>query len=178
MDTPRRIKAKPLSVNRCWQGKRFKTKEYKDYEQQIRAILPDDVEVPEGKLSLKITWGLSSRLSDWDNPVKPFQDIIQKHYGFDDRYVYVAHVNKVDVKRGEEFIEFQIKEYTEEDVMISLTNGEARFLEEVLEDMQLLIENGEDFVDDVGERVTQALDMIHACNVYDESKMLEETPSE
>ena len=35
-----RLDIKPLSVNRCWKGKRFKTKEYKRYERDCLLILP------------------------------------------------------------------------------------------------------------------------------------------
>lgn len=178
MESTRIITIRPLSVNKCWQGRRFKTPTYKAYEQQVLELLPDDVVIPEGKLTLFIRWGLSSKLSDWDNPVKPFQDILQKKYEFDDRYIYLAIVEKTDVPRGEEFIEFKIKEYSEDDVMITLTNLEARYIEEILEDVLQLIRNGDDFVDDQEERVEEALQIIHACNIYDLNKMLEGVESE
>lgn len=103
-----KVNIKPLSVNQAWQGKRFKTPAYKAYEQELLLKLKP-VDVPEGKLKLIATFGLSSKLSDWDNPVKPFQDCLQKKYGFDDRRIYKAIIEKVDVKKGEEFIEFEIR---------------------------------------------------------------------
>lgn len=178
MESTRIIKIKPLSVNKCWQGRRFKTPTYKAYEKQVMALLPDDIQVPEGKLSLFIRWGLSSKLSDWDNPVKPFQDILQKHYEFDDRYIYLAMIEKIDVDKGEEFIEFQLKGHTEDDVMIVLTKLESRILEETLEDMLEMIKNGEDFVDDISERVAVSLNIIRSCNIVEERKILEELDEE
>ena len=103
----KRLDIKPLSVNECWQGKRFKTKKYKQYEKDCLLILPY-LEVPEGELIVKYTFGFSSILSDWDNPIKPFQDILQKKYNFDDKYIVKAIVEKVKVKKGKEFIEFSI----------------------------------------------------------------------
>jgi len=106
---------KPLSVNRCWQGRRFKTPEYKKYEAKIVELLPENLEIPSGPLQITLIWGVSSSLSDWDNPIKPFQDILQMYYQFNDRDIYRATVIKQLVKKGEEFIEFIIEEYNEKE---------------------------------------------------------------
>ena len=103
-----KVRIKPLSVNQCWQGKRFKTPKYKDYEEELLWILPP-LDIPNVPLSVFYRFGVSSKLSDWDNPIKPFQDIMQKKYGFDDRNIFQATVEKVLVKKGEEFIEFELK---------------------------------------------------------------------
>jgi Holliday junction resolvase RusA-like endonuclease len=103
------IKVKPISVNRCWQGKRFKTQDYKAYEQEVMYLLPQ-LEIPQGKLYIKYIFGLSSKNSDIDNPVKPFTDILQKKYGFNDRQIYKMELEKEDVKKGEEFIKFLLEE--------------------------------------------------------------------
>jgi len=102
------VKVKPLSVNQVWQGKRFKTKAYKDYEKEILLSLKP-MEVKSGKLSLFLRFGLSSKNADIDNPVKPFVDCLQKRYGFNDRHIYKLEVEKVDVAKGQEFIEFELK---------------------------------------------------------------------
>jgi len=73
-------------------------------------MLPKKIDIPEGKLKLVLEFGVSSKLADWDNPIKPFQDILQKKYGFNDNRVYEAIVKKVDVKKGEEFISFEFIE--------------------------------------------------------------------
>jgi Holliday junction resolvase RusA-like endonuclease len=105
-----RVNIKPLSVNQVWQGRRFKTPIYKKYENELLFMLPK-MKIPEGKLELTIVFGFSSSSSDWDNPIKPFQDILQKRYSFNDSRVYKATIIKEIVKKGEEFIEFNIKEY-------------------------------------------------------------------
>ena len=64
---------------------------------------------PNGKLKLSITFGLSNKMSDIDNPVKPFVDILQKKYGFNDRDIYEMSLKKDIVKKGEEYIKWSIK---------------------------------------------------------------------
>lgn len=103
-----RVGIKPLSVNQCWQGRRFKTPRYKSFEKQVLMMLPNDLIIPSGKLKIILKWGFSSKASDWDNPIKPFQDILQKKYDFNDSRVFEAIVKKEVVKKGNEFIEFEI----------------------------------------------------------------------
>jgi len=103
-----RIDIKPLSVNQCWQGKRFKTPKYKAYESELLLRLKP-IKLPPPPYDIYFKFGFSSKLSDWDNPIKPFQDILQKRYDFNDRDVFKATVEKELVKKGNEFIEFSIK---------------------------------------------------------------------
>ena len=104
-----RIEIKPLSVNQCWQGKRFKTPNYKKFEKEVLLLLPNNYKVPPGDLKITLKWGFSSKLSDWDNPIKPFQDILQKKYDFNDSRIFKATVEKEIVKKGNEYIEFKIE---------------------------------------------------------------------
>jgi Holliday junction resolvase RusA-like endonuclease len=103
-----RIDIKPLSVNKVWQGRRFKTVCYKEYEEELLYRLPE-LEIPEGKLDITLIWGFSSKASDIDNPTKPFLDVLQKKYDFDDKRIYRLALEKEDVKKGEDFIDFSIK---------------------------------------------------------------------
>ena len=105
-----RIKIKPLSVNQCWQGKRFKTPKYKQYESDVLILLPK-TKIPNGKLSVSIKVGFSSHLSDIDNMAKPFIDILQKKYFFNDSMIYKLILEKEIVKKGEEYINFGINQY-------------------------------------------------------------------
>ena len=109
-----RIDIKPLSVNDAYRGRRFKTPEYKQYEHDLMLLLPKELEIPEGKLQVHFKFGLSSKLADYDNPVKALQDIISMKYGFNDNRIYKGTTEKVDVKKGNEFIEFVMQEYYEE----------------------------------------------------------------
>ena len=102
------IHRKPLSVNACWQGKRFKTPLYKEYEKEILELLPDKYEIPQGDLQVRYEFGLNT-MADWDNPVKPLQDILQKKYDFDDRRIMKAEVIKKVVKKGDGYFNFEIR---------------------------------------------------------------------
>ena len=104
-----KIDLKPLSINQAWQGKRFKTKLYKQYCKDLSRILPA-LKIPEGKLITYLEFGLSNSCADWDNFIKAAQDIISKKYGFSDRLIYQAIVSKTIVKKGHEYIKFN---YTE-----------------------------------------------------------------
>lgn len=109
-----KIDLKPLSVNECWRGRRFKTVSYLKYQTDMLFLLPNDLVIPEGPLSVSYEFGFSSRASDIDNPVKPFQDILQKRYKFDDKLIFEMHVKKTKVPKGKEYVKFQIKTYENE----------------------------------------------------------------
>lgn len=104
------VKIKPLTVNWAWNGRRFKSNKYKAYETELFYLLPP-FKVPEGKLQVHYIFGLSSKNADYDNCIKQFQDIASKKYGFNDNKIYKAIIEKVDTKKGEEFIKFKIEEY-------------------------------------------------------------------
>ena len=104
-----KIDIKPLSVNKAWKGKRFKTNEYRKYEKNLILLLPKQ-KIGDGYLSLDVEFGFSSMASDLDNPLKPFIDVIQKKYGFNDKQIFKLFVTKTLVKKGKEFIQFKIKE--------------------------------------------------------------------
>jgi len=108
-----RLDIKPLSVNKAWQGKRFKTKEYNVYIANVLAILRPCV-IPGGYLDLYLKFGFSSKASDFDNPVKCFVDCLQKKYGFNDNKIKRCVIEVEHVKKGHEFIEWSIKEIISE----------------------------------------------------------------
>ena len=105
------LNVKPLSVNQCWQGRRFKTKAYKQYEKALLALLPEIEFTYKDDLEINIVFGFSSKTADIDNPLKPVLDILQKKYGFNDRSVYRLTVDKVITKKKEEFISIKITDY-------------------------------------------------------------------
>ncbi len=104
-----KIKIKPLSVNECWQGRRFKTPKYKSYERELLLKLNPQT-IQYNHIGIDIVFGVSSKLMDIDNGLKPLLDILQKKYMFNDRDIYELNVRKEIVKKGNEFIEFKIKE--------------------------------------------------------------------
>jgi len=107
-----RIQIKALSANSGWQGRRFKNKNYKDYEREVLYLLPKRLmDMPTGKLELNLIIGLSSRNADIDNCEKFFTDLLCLKYGFDDKWIYRLVIEREDVKKGQEFIDFLIKKY-------------------------------------------------------------------
>lgn len=102
------INEKPLSVNLAWQGKRFKTPRYKEYEKAVTLRMPAGKVDPDQMLRVEFFFGFSNKASDLDNPVKLLMDIAQKKYGFNDCNVFELNVRKCIVKKGEDFIQMGI----------------------------------------------------------------------
>lgn len=102
------IKIKPISVNQAWQGRRYKTTLYKNFQKTSLALMPKG-KLPEGKLKLTVSLGFSNSLSDLDNPIKTIIDTLQKKYGFNDRQLYEIHLYKNVVKKGQEYFTYQIE---------------------------------------------------------------------
>lgn len=107
-----KIDIKPLSVNEAWQGRRFKTQKYKEYERSLFYLLPKKIDIPLPPFQIYFKFGLSSSLADWDNPVKPTQDILSKKYSFNDKLIRKAIVETEIVEKGKEYLIFQIKSYS------------------------------------------------------------------
>lgn len=105
-----RIDIKALSSNQAWKGRRFRTDNYKSYEKELLLKLKP-MEIPDGKLELWINVGFSSKLSDIDNALKSFIDILQKKYDFNDNRIYKIVAEKCIVGKGEEYIGFGINCY-------------------------------------------------------------------
>lgn len=105
------LNIKPISVNSCWQGRRFSTPLYKEFQLHMARILPNiKLGLPPYKVCIE--FGLSSKLADLDNGVKPLLDCMVKKYDFDDRDIYELNLRKVIVSKGEEYIRFKIENLT------------------------------------------------------------------
>ena len=103
------INIKALSVNSCYQGKRFKNQLHKDYVKEVMSQLPIKfIGIPPYKLVIE--FGLSSKLQDLDNCIKVFQDCLTVKYNFNDREIYEIQANKYNVPKGSEYIKFDILE--------------------------------------------------------------------
>lgn len=101
------LKIKPLSLNNAYRGRRFATATLEAYKKSIHYLAPK-MTVPEGKLKIKYVFGVSSKSSDGDNLIKCFQDALADKYGFNDKKIYKWEVEKIDVKKGSEFVSFEI----------------------------------------------------------------------
>lgn len=104
------LSIKGLSLNHAYRGRRFITPELKQFKRDMMLILPK-MSIPVGKLQVVYRFGVSSKNSDADNLVKTCQDSLAECYGFNDKKIYHITVEKEDVVKGEEFIEFEIKSY-------------------------------------------------------------------
>lgn len=102
-----RINIKPISLNEAYRGRRFSTKELKQFKDDVYIQLPKLI-IPKGKLEIHYVFGVSSKRSDGDNLVKAIQDCIANAYGFNDCMIYKWRGEKVDVAKGKEFIEFEL----------------------------------------------------------------------
>ena len=106
-----RMFIKPFSVNGAWKGRRRRTDRYNSYEELLLFTLPN-FKIPKGRLSIEFEFGFKNNSSDVDNPIKPFLDILQKKYGFNDNMVYRIIANKIIVKSGSrEYVDFKISSY-------------------------------------------------------------------
>lgn len=105
-----RIRLKPFSVNDAWKGRRYRTDDYKDFAMVLPLCLPKRLVVPKGPLQIYFVFAFSNACADWDNPIKPTQDIIAKYYGFNDNRIARGLGDKMVVKKGQEYIDFQIME--------------------------------------------------------------------
>lgn len=100
---------KAISLNQAYRGRRFATSELKKFKEDIFLLLPKCSINIKGKLEVSYIFGISSRGSDGDNLIKAFQDCLAQAYGFNDNIIYKWKVEKVIVSKGEEYIEFFIK---------------------------------------------------------------------
>lgn len=102
-----RINIKPLSVNKAWQGRRFKTKEYIVYEKYLLLAMPMR-KLPLPPYHIDFEFGFSNMASDVDNPIKLISDILQKRYKFNDSKVTSIYAEKKIVKKGDEYFSVTI----------------------------------------------------------------------
>ena len=98
---------KPLSTNEAWQGRRFKTEKYKQFQTYVLLMLPNiSIVTPT---SLIVIFGFSNKAADIDNPLKMFIDCLAKRYDFNDKCLMHLDVTKKIVPKGCEYIAFSLK---------------------------------------------------------------------
>jgi len=101
------IKVPPLSVNKAWQGRRFKTQEYKKWEENALLTMPHYPKI-KGQVLVELHFYMRyPKKGDIDNPIKPALDLLtKKKWIEDDRLIYSLIVQKEQSK--EERIEVEI----------------------------------------------------------------------
>ena len=101
---------KPMSVNEARQGRRFKTKKYKNYREMLQTTLPYFKIPKDVPLKVRLVFAFSNSASDIDNPIKPVLDAIQDKYWINDKRVYALDVRKRIVARWNDYFYFDIME--------------------------------------------------------------------
>ena len=105
-----KIEVRPLSMNMAYRGgKRYKTPRYIQFKADCEKLLRP-MTIPGGELELHIQIGVSNKGFDLDNCLKPFIDILQKKYDFNDNRIYHIGAYKKIVPKGQEYISFDIFE--------------------------------------------------------------------
>ena len=104
------VPVEPLSINKAFQGKRFKTPIYKQFEKDcLKCLKP--IKLPQKPFEVHYEFGFSSKLADLGNPEKLVSDVLCKKYGFDDRDIYYMTLTKKIVAKGSEYFKFEIKHH-------------------------------------------------------------------
>jgi len=104
------VKVKPLSINQAYTGRRFATDKLKAFRKELGYALKP-IKLPNPFFEIAFVFGQSNPGADWDGAIKATQDIIAEKYGFNDKLIRKGTVEIVDVKKGQEFISFEIKHF-------------------------------------------------------------------
>lgn len=91
---------KPLSVNKAFQGKHFRTKECKIYEKTLKYLLPSK-KIKADYYKIAYTFYLKNfGNTDCDNLVKVLQDcMVKKGIISDDRRIVCYFIGKIPAKK-------------------------------------------------------------------------------
>lgn len=109
-----KIPIKPISINECWQGRRFKTNRYNNWRINFSCLLNGQKKYLSKNLKVKIFLYLKSiTRSDIDNFLKPIIDsLVKDKIIVDDRFIQELEVKKI--KSIQEYIEYEIIEEKKE----------------------------------------------------------------
>ena len=112
-----KLNIKPLSVNKAWQGRRFRSKEYNEFramllgdKRNIGLLFPYENLSYTGEIEIHYKFYLkNANKTDYDNLLKPLQDLLVEYKIIeDDRFITRAIIEKF--KSSEDRIEIFIKE--------------------------------------------------------------------
>lgn len=117
---------KPLSVNEVWQGRRYKTTKYKQYERDVLNLIKarciasstrEEFQMVRGQVSIILSFYVKNwKMCDVDNFVKPLLDIIVKAGLIeDDRLVMrLAMVKRPVANPAEQRVQIIISKYIDD----------------------------------------------------------------
>jgi len=101
---------KPLSVNKAYQGRRFKTKEHKNFCKNVGLLLSTyNKEQFKGLLHIEYRFFMKNfKMVDIDNLIKPIQDcLVANNIIEDDRFIVGMIASKYPAKHDK--IQIEIK---------------------------------------------------------------------
>jgi Holliday junction resolvase RusA-like endonuclease len=103
------VEVPPLSINKAWQGRRYKTPLYNDWLRHGLYTLPRS-DIILGSVEVWLTFGMRyPKKADVDNPIKCCLDLLVKRgYLEDDVQVQSLHVTKE--KAEKEYTKIKILE--------------------------------------------------------------------
>ena len=114
-----KLDVNPLSVNKAWQGRRFKSPDYKQFEKDVMRMLPISEEVKnKEEVFVHYVFHINNYGSaDTSNMEKTLTDMLVKRgYLLDDRYIRAIYQRKERVE-GMEWIDIHIEPYTGQDIL-------------------------------------------------------------
>lgn len=113
------VPLKPMSINVAWQGKRYKTKRYKNFEKAFfLSTSQPHTTIKEEVVVIYVFYLKYYGRTDVGNLEKPLSDLITKrNYIKDDRYIKSINLIKKRVKdKKEQRIDIYIEPYTEKGI--------------------------------------------------------------
>lgn len=116
-----KLEVNPLSVNKAFQGRRFKTPLYKSFENDVCRMLPVcSTQAIKEEVFVHYVYHIKNYYrADTFNLEKTLSDMLVKRgYILDDRYIRAGYQRKEKTLEGEsEWIEISIVPYTGQDIL-------------------------------------------------------------
>lgn len=114
------LKVNPLSNNKAWKGRRFKSSLYTQFEKDVVKMLPPSNDpVDKTEMFVHYVYHIKNYgMTDTANMEKVLTDMLVKRgYLLDDRYIRAIYQRKERLKAGEnEWIDIYITPYTGQDI--------------------------------------------------------------
>lgn len=116
-----KLNVSPLSVNKAWQGRRFKTDHYKQFEKDVCKLLPASKKIKNQKQEVFVHYVYHLHNygnTDTANMEKCLTDILVKRgYIFDDRYIRAIYQRKERLDPNvREWVDIHIVPYDGQDI--------------------------------------------------------------
>ena len=114
---------KPVSINAAYYRNKTKTVAYRAYENAWWATLEGEEICPEHCedvkkifLGIHMEMAFSNNAADLDNSLKTTIDILQYHFGFDDKQIRLIKAKKLVVPKGSEYAKVELFEVWKDDL--------------------------------------------------------------